>query len=50
MVLGDDLTLIETEKWEEIRRKLYFPVDVDEYRSSSKPLTGILYINFTLKI
>ena len=33
-------TLIEPDKWEEIRKKLYFPVDEDEYSNSSKPLTG----------
>ena len=33
-------TLIEPDKWEEIRKKLYFPEDEDEYSNSSKPLTG----------
>ena len=41
MVLDDNSTMIETEKWEDIRRKLYHPCDTDEYRSSSKPLTGV---------
>lgn len=48
-------TLIEPELWQDIRRKLYLPQDVDEYSSTSRSLTGIFHnsihymINFSLK-
>ncbi len=40
MVLDGCNTHIETDKWEDIRRKLYYPIDVNEYDGSSKPLIG----------
>lgn len=40
-MVGSSLTMINTEKWDDIRKKLYFPVDVDEYTNSSKPLIGV---------
>ena len=33
-------TLVEPERWEEIRRRVYLPEEVDEYQSSSQPLAG----------
>lgn len=48
-MVGSGLTLIETEKWEDIRKKLYFPDDVDEYANSSKPLVGMgVYVTYAL--
>ena len=38
-------TLIEPELWQDIRKKVYLPQDIDEYSTTSRSLTGIFHSN-----
>jgi hypothetical protein len=39
--MANKQTLVDSEVWEEIRRKIYFPDGADEYKTSSRSLTEL---------